>query len=383
MNLLPPPLCRRTIDRVVRSVSFSCPFSPSSRRFSSSRQFPSGGCRRMRAVHPRRGAMMVLIAVMMILFMVAVAFMIDIAVMHLSRAELRAATDAAAKAAASELARTLDTNAAIDRGRQIAASNRVMGDPLLLNAGDFEFGRSEENRRGRFDFSTAGTPKNSVRVDGRRTVGSPSGPVPLFFGNLFGVSFFEPQTTATATYIERDVVLVVDRSGSMRGQKFIDLTAAIDVFADTLDGTPVDERVGLASYNDRASQDVALTENLDELRTGIRSLPVGGFTSISRGMDAGGGLMASSRSRDFVERTLIVMTDGRHNRGPEPRVVARNLAADNVTIHTITFGGDADQPRMREVATIGGGRHFHADDGAELQRIYREIALTLSTMMTQ
>jgi len=34
------------------------------------------------------------------------------------------------------------------------------------------------------------------------------------------------------------------------------------------------------------------------------------------------------------------------------------------------------------VARIGSGRHFHALTGVELQRIYREIALSLSTMMT-
>jgi Ca-activated chloride channel homolog len=331
----------------------------------------------------RRGAMMILIAVLMIAFMVTVAFSIDIAMMHLSRAELRAATDAASKAAASELSRTLDTNQAINRGIEIAAANNVAGDPLQLVPGDFTFGRSVEQPNGKFAFSNAGIPRNSVQVDGRRTVGSPTGPVPLFFGNIFGVSFFEPRTTATATYIERDVVLVVDRSGSMAGQKFRDLVSAIDTFADTLDTTPVDEQVGLASYNDTATEDVPLTANLNTIRTTMAGLPVGGFTSISRGMRAGEAIFARSRGRDFVERTMIVMTDGIHNRGPEPSTVATDLAADGITIHTITFGADADRGRMREVADIGRGRHFHADTGAELERIYREIALTLSTMMTQ
>ena len=327
--------------------------------------------------------MMVLIAVLMIAFMVSVAFSIDVAMMHLARAELRAATDAAARAAASELSTSFDTASAIRRGQEIAAENTVHSEPLLLAAGDFEFGRSEEERSGKFAFDSAGLPRNSVRVDGRRTVGSPSGPVTLFFGNLFGVPFFEPQTQATATYLERDVVLVVDRSGSMAGQKFADLVAAIDTFIATLDTTPVQERVGLASYNDRASEDVQMTDELTDIAAGMRSMRVGGFTSISRGMRAGQNILDASDRRDFVERTFIVMTDGRHNRGPEPRDAALDLANDGVTIHTITFGGDADRPRMQEVAAIGGGRHFHADDGAELEAIYREIALTLSTMMTE
>ncbi|MCG8649283.1 MAG: VWA domain-containing protein, partial [Pirellulales bacterium] len=264
-----------------------------------------------------------------------------------------------------------------------AASNTVNGDPLLLERSDFEFGRSTETSSGRFEFASDSFPRNSVRVAGRRTVGSPSGPVPLFFGNLLGVNFFEPSTTATATYLERDIVLVVDRSGSMRGSKFNDLVDAINVFVQTLQETPSEEHVGLASYSQSATVDVNMTENLDRISSGVRSLNVGGLTSISRGMQSGQTIMNGSRNAEFVERTMIVMTDGRHNRGPEPRTTAQALAADGVKIHTITFGGNADLARMAEVAQIGGGQHFHADNGVELREIYREIALTLSTIITE
>lgn len=198
-----------------------------------------------------------------------------------------------------------------------------------------------------------------------------------------GFRLFEPRCVAAATYIERDVVLVVDRSGSMKGEKFLDLVDAIDTFVATLEETPVNEQVGLASYSDYATSDVALTENLDAISSGIRLLRVGGYTSISRGMRAGQAIANDSQGIEFVERTMIVMTDGLHNRGPEPKEVAVELAADGVTIHTITFGQDADKVRMQEVASIGGGRHYHANDGTQLREIYREIALTLSTMMTE
>ncbi|QDT04659.1 von Willebrand factor type A domain protein [Rubripirellula lacrimiformis] len=331
----------------------------------------------------RRGAMMVLIVVMMIGFMVAVAFSVDIAQMHLSRTELRTATDAASKAAAATLAESLDQDAAIAEGQRIAAANTVNGEPLLLDGSDFVFGSSNQEATGKFAFTEGGLPRNSVLVNGRRTTGSRSGPVPLFFGNVFGVPFFEPATSSTATYIERDIVLVVDRSGSMAGSKFGNLVTAIDTFVATLDGTPVDEAVGLASYSEFATEDVALTEDLTQISDGIRDLSVGGFTSISRGLQAGANVMSASAGVEFVEQTYIIMTDGRHNRGPEPRTVATAIAGPNVTIHTITFGSDADATRMAEVASIGGGRHFHADSGLELIEVYREIALTLSTMMTQ
>ncbi len=112
----------------------------------------------------RNGAMLVLIAIMMIGFMVAVAFSIDIAQMHLSRTELRTATDAASKAAAATLAQSQDTDLAITRGQQIAAANTVNGDPLLLDRSDFTFGRSVELGSGKFEFSGGVIPRNSVHV---------------------------------------------------------------------------------------------------------------------------------------------------------------------------------------------------------------------------
>ena len=326
---------------------------------------------------------MVLILVMLVGFLATVAFSVDIAHMHLSRTELRSATDAASQASSQELAATFDTSLAIQKGQEIAALNLVNGEPLQLVAGDFEFGRSDLDATGRFVFAQGSTPLNTVRVTGRRTSGSASGAIPLLFGNILGFSSFEPQVTAAATYIERDVVLVVDRSGSMGGSKFVDLQNAINVFITTLDSTPVDEEVGLASYSEFATEDVELTGQLVDVSDGLAALSTGGRTSISRGMDAGAAIMDRGRSDQFVERTLIVMTDGQHNEGPEPSTVATRLAADGVQIHTITFGSGADQTRMRNVAAIGGGRHFHALSVSELVDAYREIALTLGTVITE
>ncbi|OUX07686.1 MAG: hypothetical protein CBE00_04110 [Planctomycetaceae bacterium TMED240] len=332
---------------------------------------------------PRTGAMLVLVAIMMVGFMMAVAFSVDIAQMHLTRTELRTATDAASKAAAATLADTMSRSQAIKRGKQIAAANSVNSEPLQLSRRDFRFGNAIQSTTGKFEFRRGMQPYNTVQATGRRTAQAKSGAIPLFFGSLTGMKFFETESTAAATYIERDVVLVVDRSGSMLGSKFTDLISAIKTFTDTLDETPVDEHVGLASYAEYGSRDTPLTPNLQQINQGVRSLTPEGWTSVSRGMASGNQIMEGGRNAKFVERTMIVMTDGRHNRGPSPEVLTQQLHDDGITIHTITFGHDADQSRMTQVARIGGGRHYHADNGIELKEIYREIALTLSTIITR
>ncbi len=331
----------------------------------------------------RRGAMLVLLAAMLVMFFVAVAFSVDIAYMHLVRGELRAATDAATKAASETLSRTQDINQAIARGQEIARENLVAGKGLELDRSDFKFGNSKRLKTDRFDFRVNERPINSVEVQGKRTASSRSGPVGLFFGAVLGSKTFSPQEIARATFVERDLVVVVDRSGSMVGQKFADLQNAMLVFVNTLKAANLQTRVGLASYSTFASKDVPLTTELDQTTFAMSRMPVAGFTSISRGMEAGADIMKLARSGEIVERAMIVMTDGLHNTGPGPEPVATALAKQGIVIHTIGFGADADVVRMQNIAQIGNGMSFQANDGTQLNKVFRELALTLSTVITE
>ena len=80
---------------------------------------------------------------------------------------------------------------------------------------------------------------------------------------------------------------------------------------------------------------------------------------------------------------MVLMTDGRHNTGPEPVLSARRAATENIVIHTVTFSSEADFTRMRDVANETGGQHFHAPDAAALEQIFREIASTLPVLLTE
>jgi Ca-activated chloride channel homolog len=347
----------------------------------SARRLATGARKR---AHKRQGAMLVLICIMMFAFVITVAFSVDIAYMNLVKSELRMATDASAKAAAEVLSHNQDRNVAIAKGKEIALENRVANQGLRLDDSDFVFGRGVLGPSGKFDFTQGATPINSIRVRGQRTNGSLSGSVPLFFGRLLSVASFQPQEFSTATFIQRDIVLVVDRSGSMLDfNKFNELVSAVRVFSQILRDSPVEKRVGLASYSTTASEDVQLTDNLTLIDNTIARLPVAGFTNISGGIDAGGQIMARGRSRDFVERTMIVLTDGLQNLGRPASLATADQAALGMTIHAITFGADADQSSMQEVARIGKGRFFHANNGAQLRQVFTEIAFTLSTIITE
>lgn len=368
----------------------------------------------------RRGAMLVLIAVCLPLCVIMAAFAIDVAWMQLVRTELRTATDAAARAGAKELSLSQDTGAAQKRAKQLARRNQVAGEPLRLANQDIEFGNSTQPApTSRYQFTPGGARPNAVRVTGKRTQGSAAGPVDLLFAGVLGVRQFEPAETAVSTQLDRDICLVVDRSGSMmwvltggsvfpKGTGECDpphptksrwgaLAIAVSAFLDELDETTQDEHVALTSYSSDTTEcgntykiseinSDLVPSSYSEIRNEMARMsekPVKGSTAISAGIDEGIKVLTGTKSRPFAVRTMVLMTDGIHNLGPEPIISARNAAAQDIVIHTITFSDDADIRRMKDVAVATGGRHFHADDLAELVKTFREIAATLPVLTTE
>ncbi len=117
--------------------------------------------------------------------------------------------------------------------------------------------------------------------------------------------------------------------------------------------------------------------------TALSSKPVKGSTAISAGIDEGIKVLTSKKARPFAVKTMVVMTDGIHNTGPEPIESAKKAAKKDIVIHTITFSDDADINRMTAVAAATGGLHFHAEDQAELIEAFQKIAATLPVMLTE
>ncbi len=368
-----------------------------------------------RADATRRGAMMVLVALMLPLMLIMVAFAVDVAWMQLVGTELRTATDAASRAGAKALSLQQTEIAARVAAKDAASRNLVAGAPLVIADREIEVGLGQQSRGSlRFVFTRGGPIKNAVRVTGSRTASSAGGPVALFLGGLMGVDSFQPTQTATSTQLDRDICLVVDRSGSMMRDlvshnvpggwcnpphptlsRWGGLNGAVAGFLVELDRTAQQEQCGLVSYS-RAGRQCGLRFTTSDIHSRLdfsfrrirnemarlSSQPVSGATNIYAGIENGIRVLTGRRSRPFAMRTMVVMTDGRHNSGPEPIVAARRAARQRITIHTVTFSNEADFRRMRQVAAATGGQQFHAPDAAALEQIFRQIASTLPVLIT-
>lgn len=334
----------------------------------------------------RRGAIVVLTAFLIIALLAAVAFSVDVAYMQLVRSELRSNTDLAARAGAEAILRTGNATTARTAAKNIAAANKVAGVGMTLTDSEIVLGRTVRNNDGTMTFTANSTPYNSCQVNAARVPANANGSVGLFFGPVFGVTNFQPRSTATVIRggKRRDITLVVDRSGSMTERvggrrsetKWQAMLNAFVVLRTALESTSDDtEMLGLASYSSGSTQDCNPTTNYASVQTILNSKYPSGATNITAGIQAGHPIAQHGRNDADVEKVMVIMTDGLHNQGPGPMTMVNALNANGIKVITITFGADADQTGMAQLAAACNGRHYHAPTSAVLDEIFRNIGL--------
>ena len=403
-----------------------------------------------------RGSVLTVVAFLLPVLTLLAAFCINTAQIQLARTELMVATDAAAKAGGRAFSELQSTDDAKLAARVTAARNLVQGEKLKIRiadaANEIEFGRTQQSdgAKGRYQFTKVATEAvrqqislaNAVRVNGRRTQQSRSGTIPLLLPGILNRHQFQVQQDATAMQVDRDITLVLDRSGSMGGvffdwppgqspwfrsvldsgvregilirkkrnyyyakgvspvsyQQWVwqtyyengpaptspweDLSLAVEAFLKVLEQTCQDEQVAIASYASDASLSSPLTKDYANTRDSLANLTPYGMTAIGEGMRCGLDALKGDWARPYAAKTMVVMTDGIHNTGITPDRVAREIKPlIDIVIHTITFGESADQQLMQTVAAIGGGKHYHASDAEELVSVFEEIANNLPTIL--
>lgn len=222
----------------------------------------------------RKGATLVLVAALAAVLMILCGSAVNVAYMQLNRTELRVATDAAARAAGRAFSEYQDVDAAIDHAVSTAAMNDIFGTPLAIDpeddAGEIVFGTAGRLDgadgtvgSGRYTFTTRTTANvrdqsesaTAVRVYGRRTNDSTDGSIPMLFSGFSPFSEFEPVVYSTSTQVDRDIALILDRSGSMLYYQDEDgLTAALETLLNTYEMIEVD------GYWDGSWQEVEVTD---------------------------------------------------------------------------------------------------------------------------
>ena len=158
---------------------------------------------------------MPIMAVFIILMFSMAALSMDLAYLELVKTELRGATDAAARAAASALVQGQTVAQVQAAAVSTAALNKVAGKPLQITASNVTLGQSVLQANGTYSFSAGTAPYQAVQVTAGLGGTNLNSAVPLFFGAFVGSSTYSPTNTSVAASSACDVCLVLDRSHSM------------------------------------------------------------------------------------------------------------------------------------------------------------------------
>lgn len=180
-----------------------------------------------------------------------------------------------------------------------------------------------------------------------------------------------------------DLVVVLDRSGSMNGRKISDARRAIQRLMGNLSA---EDRLALVAYDNTAEPLAGLlpmTEpNRRALAAIVNGLRPGGGTNLGDGLTSGLDLLSATAPDDH-HRRLILISDGLANQGiTDPRALgrmaARGLARDWV-VSTVGVGNDFNEQLMTTLADHGAGNYYYLEDPAAFASVFeREYRHTTS-----
>lgn len=171
-----------------------------------------------------------------------------------------------------------------------------------------------------------------------------------------------------------DMVIVLDRSGSMEGQKIEDARSSIlDLLAKL---TPKD-RFSLVTYSDDVRRHTGLVpatpENIRRLSTVVRSIRAGGSTNLGAGLQEGiDVLMATARQGNNGK--VILISDGLANQGVTDQRSLGNMSSQALrgefAVSTVGVGEDFNEELMTHVADRGAGRYYYLSHPAAFAEVF-------------
>ncbi|MDE7120864.1 MAG: VWA domain-containing protein [Oscillospiraceae bacterium] len=183
-----------------------------------------------------------------------------------------------------------------------------------------------------------------------------------------------------------DIVLILDRSGSMAGNALANLKSGaktfIDIIAEATGGTNGQigsgSRIAVVSFADTATQDTQLITSVSELKAAVDALSAGGDTNHADAFTKASELLTPPSSNAQV---MVMFTDGKTTTGADPSPVAAAARAAGTIIYCIgLLGSDGiDVNTLEDWASKPASSYVAiTPDAAELEEIFAELARNIS-----
>ena len=185
-----------------------------------------------------------------------------------------------------------------------------------------------------------------------------------------GLTGFDIQKDADRTPV--NVAIVLDRSGSMSGQK---LEHAKQAAIQAVDRLSNEDIVSVITYNHTVNVLIPATKISDKnkINQQIRSIQSGGNTALFAGISKGAAEVRKFLDKDRVNR-VILLSDGKANSGPSSPKALGDLGAslikEGISVTTLGLGDGYNEDLMNQLARRSDGNHTFIESPTQLVKIF-------------
>lgn len=169
-----------------------------------------------------------------------------------------------------------------------------------------------------------------------------------------------------------NVAIVLDKSGSMSGQKIQKAREAAIMAVQRMDPNDI---VSVVTYDSTVRVIVPATKAADKklIIDAIRRVGPGGNTALFAGVSKGADELRKFLDRNRVNR-LVLLSDGLANVGPSSPGDLQNLGAglsrQGMTVTTLGLGADYNEDLMQSLASASDGNHLFIERPQDLKKSF-------------
>ncbi len=169
------------------------------------------------------------------------------------------------------------------------------------------------------------------------------------------------------------MILVIDKSGSMGGVK---MEMAKDAAKAAVELLGPKDKVGVIAFDGDVFwiAEVQSAANKGQIIDKISGIEAGGGTTMGPPMEAAYEALQNTPAK---LKHIIVLTDG-VSEPADFEGIAQNMAQAKQTCTTVAVGDDCDFKLLQEIARLGNGRYYHAEDPSNVPQIFAKETVTAS-----
>lgn len=202
--------------------------------------------------------------------------------------------------------------------------------------------------------------------------------------------FFEPTARAPV-----DIVAVIDKSGSMHGEKLDLVKETLEFVIDQLKDT---DRLSVVTYDTHVKVDFPLTTmnaaNKERTKVTVKAIKDGSSTNLCGGLLKGMEQIIGRTGEKAKVASVLLLTDGLANVGisnregimEEMRKVLDPKPGHTPfegTVYTFGFGSDHDARLLESVSTQGGGVYYYIDSKEKIPESFADCLGGLLSVVGQ